>query len=128
MLAHFASVPAWAPRFSTDLPDRLLISDIQRAVAAHYGLPVAEMRSARRAWGVSRPRQVAMYLAARLTPRTLPEIGRRFGGRDHTTVIHAVKATEARRRANPDLDRDIRILTAVLAPMAAALIEAQGAH
>src|SRR3546814_7587708 len=66
------------------------------------------MVSARRAREVARPRQVAMYLAKRLTPRSLPEIGRRFGGRDHTTVMHAVKRIEELRVEDTELDADIR--------------------
>ena len=68
------------------------------------------MVSARRARAVARPRQIAMYLAKRLTPRSLPEIGRRFGGRDHTTVIHAVKQIERLRGEDADLDADVRTL------------------
>jgi len=59
---------------------------------------------------VARPRQVAMYLAKQLTPRSLPEIGRRFGGRDHTTVIHAVRRIEKLRQTDAELDADVRLL------------------
>src|SRR3546814_12581730 len=72
---------------------KITIDDIQRRVAEHYRLKPADMVSARRAREVARPRQVAMYLAKRLTPRSLPEIGRRFGGRDHTTVMQDRKST-----------------------------------
>ncbi|MBA2919383.1 chromosomal replication initiator protein DnaA [Sphingomonas sp. MAH-20] len=89
---------------------RITIDEIQRAVSAHYGMRQAEMVSARRARAVARPRQIAMYLAKRLTPRSLPEIGRRFGGRDHTTVIHAVKQIERLRGEDADLDADVRSL------------------
>jgi len=89
---------------------RITIDEIQRAVSAHYGMRQAEMVSARRARAVARPRQIAMYLAKRLTPRSLPEIGRRFGGRDHTTVIHAVKQIEKLRGQDADLDADVRAL------------------
>lgn len=65
------------------------IADIQRAVCECFGLPMIEMESRRKGQRVARPRQVAMFLAAELTPCSLIEIGRRFGGRDHTTVIHA---------------------------------------
>ena len=68
------------------------------------------MLSARRARDVARPRQIAMYLAKRLTPRSLPEIGRRFGGRDHTTVIHAIKRIKELRAADSELDSDVRSL------------------
>ena len=90
---------------------RISIDEIQTRVSDHYRIRKAEMTSARRAREVARPRQVAMYLSKQLTPRSLPEIGRRFGGRDHTTVIHAVKQIEKRRAQDPELDSDIRLLT-----------------
>jgi chromosomal replication initiator protein len=68
---------------------RVTIDEIQRRVAEHYNLRVTDMSSARRARAVARPRQVAMYLAKQLTARSLPEIGKKFGNRDHTTVMHA---------------------------------------
>lgn len=89
---------------------RITIDEIQRACAAHYRIDTSEMRSQRRARAVARPRQVAMYLAKKLTPRSLPEIGRIFGGRDHSTVIHAVRTIEALRKDNADIDADIRTL------------------
>jgi len=89
---------------------RITIDEIQKACAAHYRIDASEMRSRRRARAVARPRQVAMYLAKKLTPRSLPEIGRVFGGRDHSTVIHAVRTIEAMRLDNPDMDADIRAL------------------
>ncbi|WP_207540361.1 chromosomal replication initiator protein DnaA [Sabulicella rubraurantiaca] len=74
---------------------KLSIDDIQRKVAEHYNMRLTEMASARRSRAVARPRQVAMYLSKQLTQRSLPEIGRKFGNRDHTTVLHAVnKVTE----------------------------------
>ncbi|NJC33102.1 chromosomal replication initiator protein [Sphingomonas jejuensis] len=91
-------------------PRRLTIDDIQKAVAEHYGMRQSEMLSARRSRAIARPRQVAMYLAKRLTPRSLPEIGRRFGGRDHTTVIHAVKQIDRLRLEDQELDGDVRVL------------------
>jgi len=89
---------------------RITIDEIQKLCAAHYRIDASEMRSHRRARAVARPRQVAMYLAKKLTPRSLPEIGRVFGGRDHSTVIHAVRTIEAMRLDNPDMDADIRAL------------------
>ncbi len=89
---------------------RITIDEIQRSVCEHYGIRHSEMTSARRAREVARPRQVAMYLAKRLTPRSLPEIGRRFGGRDHTTVIHAIKRIKELRAADSELDSDVRSL------------------
>ncbi|MDO9363183.1 MAG: chromosomal replication initiator protein DnaA [Sphingopyxis sp.] len=86
---------------------RITIDEIQRAVCAHYRLDKSEMSSKRRVRAVARPRQVAMYLAKELTPRSYPEIGRRFGGRDHSTVIHAVRTVEALRVADSELDAEI---------------------
>jgi chromosomal replication initiator protein len=90
---------------------RISIDEIQTRVSDHYRIRKAEMTSARRAREVARPRQVAMYLAKLMTPRSLPEIGRRFGGRDHTTVIHAVRQIEKLRAQDAELDADIRLLT-----------------
>ena len=89
---------------------RISIDEIQTQVAEHFRIRKAEMTSARRARDVARPRQVAMYLSKQLTPKSLPDIGRRFGGRDHTTVIHAVKQIERLRAADAELDADIRLL------------------
>jgi chromosomal replication initiator protein len=76
-------------------PRRVKIEDIQRVVARQYNVSRADLLSSRRTANVVRPRQVAMYLAKTLTLRSLPEIGRRFGGRDHTTVLHAVRKIES---------------------------------
>ncbi len=89
---------------------RITIDEIQKRVSEHFRIRQAEMVSARRAREVARPRQIAMYLAKQLTPRSLPEIGRRFGGRDHTTVIHAVRQIERLRGLDTDMDNDIRTL------------------
>lgn len=89
---------------------RITIDEIQRRVSEHYRIRQAEMVSARRAREVARPRQVAMYLAKQLTPRSLPEIGRKFGGRDHTTVIHAIRQIERLRGIDTDIDTDVRTL------------------
>lgn len=75
-------------------PKRVRVEDIQRVVARHYNVPRTDLLSNRRTRMIVRPRQVAMYLAKMMTPRSLPEIGRRFGGRDHTTVLHAVRKIE----------------------------------
>jgi len=93
---------------------RVTIDEIQRRVADHFKIRHAEMVSARRARVVARPRQIAMYIAKQLTPRSLPEIGRRFGGRDHTTVIHAVKQIEKLRAADTEIDADVRLLLRAL--------------
>ncbi|MDP9086069.1 MAG: chromosomal replication initiator protein DnaA [Pseudomonadota bacterium] len=90
---------------------RISIDEIQTQVAEHYRIRKAEMTSARRARDVARPRQVAMYLSKQLTPKSLPDIGRRFGGRDHTTVIHAVRQIEKLRASDPEIDAAVRLLT-----------------
>ena len=77
-------------------------------------MKMAEMTSARRARAVARPRQVAMYLAKQLTSRSLPEIGRKFGGRDHTTVIHAVKKIEELIEGDSALAEDVELLRRML--------------
>lgn len=87
---------------------RITIEDIQRAVCAHYRIDKNALLSDRRVRALARPRQIAMYLAKELTPRSFPEIGRRFGGRDHSTVIHAVKTIENLRQNDADIDTDVR--------------------
>ena len=89
---------------------RITIEEIQKKVVEHYGIKLSDMHSARRARVVARPRQVAMYLAKQLTPRSLPEIGRRFGGRDHTTVMHAIKKIEELRAQDSVMNEDIEKL------------------
>ncbi len=93
---------------------KLTIDEIQRRVAEHYALKINDLLSERRSRDVARPRQVAMYLAKLLTPRSLPEIGRRFGGRDHTTVMHALKRIEELRATDHELDHDISQLRRAL--------------
>lgn len=93
---------------------KLTIDEIQRKVAEYYGLKVSDLLSERRARDVARPRQIAMYLAKKLTPRSLPEIGRRFGKRDHTTVMHAVKKVEQLRRDDREIDSDVATLARLL--------------
>jgi chromosomal replication initiator protein len=93
---------------------RVTIDEIQRKVAEHYNMRVADMHSDRRARTVARPRQVAMFLAKQLTQRSLPEIGRKFGGRDHTTVIHAVKKVEELMAVDPSFAEDIELLRRTL--------------
>jgi chromosomal replication initiator protein len=93
---------------------RVTIDEIQKRVAEHYNIRLADMHSARRARAVARPRQVAMYLCKQLTPRSLPEIGRKFGGRDHTTVIHAVRKIEELRSIDRTLAEDIELLRRML--------------
>jgi chromosomal replication initiator protein len=93
---------------------RVTIDEIQKRVAEHFNIKMAEMTSARRARIVARPRQVAMYLAKQLTSRSLPEIGRKFGGRDHTTVMHAVKKIEELSRSDRALAEDVELLQRML--------------
>jgi chromosomal replication initiator protein len=90
---------------------RVTVDDIQKATAEHFGLKQADLISERRTRSVARPRQAAMWLAKQLTTRSLPDIGRRFGGRDHTTVLHAVRRIEALRLADNQLARDLESLT-----------------
>ena len=89
---------------------RVTIDEIQKRVSQHFDLKPLDLISARRARAVARPRQIAMYLAKRLTTRSLPEIGRKFGGRDHSTVIHAVRRIEDLRDTDADVDGAVRAL------------------
>jgi chromosomal replication initiator protein len=93
---------------------RVTIDEIQRRVAEHYNIRLSEMTSDRRARAVARPRQVAMYLAKQLTTRSLPEIGRKFGGRDHTTVIHAIRKIEELKLTDPAIAEDVELLGRML--------------
>ncbi|MGF1475122.1 MAG: chromosomal replication initiator protein DnaA [Geminicoccaceae bacterium] len=93
---------------------RISIEEIQKTTVAHFGLKLADMTSKRRARAVARPRQVAMYLAKQLTPRSLPDIGRRFGGRDHTTVMHAIKKIEDLIREDESVARDVEMIRRTL--------------
>lgn len=93
---------------------RISIDDIQRKVAEHYNIRIADMHSARRARLIARPRQVAMYLAKQLTARSLPEIGRKFGGRDHTTVMHAVRKVEELCGSDTGFAEDVELLKRML--------------
>jgi len=93
---------------------RVSIEDIQRHVADYFNLRLSDMLSARRSRAVARPRQIAMYLAKQLTTRSLPEIGRKFGGRDHTTVMHAVKRITELRQIDSSLEDDLQHLSRML--------------
>ncbi|MSP68042.1 MAG: chromosomal replication initiator protein DnaA [Alphaproteobacteria bacterium] len=86
---------------------RISIDDIQSCVTAYYGIRMQDMRSHRRAIAIARPRQLAMFLAKELTQRSLPEIGRQFGNRDHTTVMHAVRRIEELRAIDRSLAEDL---------------------
>ncbi len=93
-------------------PKRIKIEDIQRVVARQYNVSRSDLLSSRRTANVVRPRQVAMYLAKTLTLRSLPEIGRRFGGRDHTTVLHAVRKIEGLVGKDTALSEEVEIAEA----------------
>ena len=89
---------------------KVTVDQIQKTVAEHYSLTQADLISERRARAVARPRQVAMWLAKQITTRSLPDIGRRFGGRDHTTVLHAVRRIEQLKAEDPAIARDTDVL------------------
>ena len=93
---------------------RLTVDRIQRAVCEEFGVTLTDMVSKRRARQIARPRQVAMYLSKKLTKRSLPDIGRRFGGRDHTTVMHAVKRIDELRADDIDFNAQIEAVETVL--------------
>jgi chromosomal replication initiator protein len=93
---------------------KVTIDEIIRKVADHYNLRMTDILSPRRARSVARPRQVAMFLAKTLTTKSLPEIGRRFGGRDHTTVIHAVRRIEELRTHDNQIAEDVELLRRML--------------
>jgi chromosomal replication initiator protein len=93
---------------------RTTIEEIQRKTAEYYKLELRELHSSRRARRVARPRQVAMFLARELTSRSLPDIGRRFGGRDHTTVLHACRRIEELCRSDPVFQQEVDFLRQVL--------------
>lgn len=95
-------------------PRRVKIEDIQRIVSKHYNVTKADLLSARRTRTIVRPRQIAMYLAKVMTPRSLPEIGRRFGNRDHTTVLHAVRKIEELARGDHALSQELELLKRML--------------
>jgi chromosomal replication initiator protein len=93
---------------------KVTIEEIQKRVAEHFNIRLSEMYSSRRARAVARPRQIAMYLAKQLTARSLPEIGRKFGGRDHTTVMHAVRKVEELKSTDNGFSEDVELLRRML--------------
>lgn len=93
---------------------RVTIEEIQRKVAEHWNIRLTDMSSARRARAVARPRQVAMFLAKHLTSRSLPEIGRKFGNRDHTTVMHAVSRVQELMERDVAFAEDVELLKRML--------------
>ena len=95
-------------------PRRIKIEDILRIISRHYGVSKGDLLSQRRHRSVVWPRQIGMYLAKHLTARSLPEIGRRFGGRDHTTVLHAIRKIEGEITKNPHLEGELEELKRLL--------------
>ncbi len=90
------------------------VENIQKTVADFYKIKVADMYSKKRPASIARPRQIAMYLAKDMTKKSLPEIGELFGGRDHTTVLHAVRKIGAERTTNPELNQQLHVLEQTL--------------
>lgn len=90
------------------------IENIQKTVADFYKIKVADMYSKKRPASIARPRQIAMYLAKEMTQKSLPEIGDSFGGRDHTTVLHAVRKIGGERQKNPELNQQLHVLEQTL--------------
>ena len=93
---------------------QISVENIQKTVADYYKIRVSDMHSKKRSRAVARPRQVAMALAKELTQLSLPEIGGNFGGRDHTTVLHACRQIAKLRESHPDLNHDVIFLLQVL--------------
>ena len=93
---------------------KVTVDEIIRKVADHYNIRLTDILSPKRARAVARPRQVGMFLAKTLTSKSLPEIGRQFGGRDHTTVIHAVKKIEELRSVDNQIAEDVELLRRML--------------
>jgi chromosomal replication initiator protein len=99
------------PHLKGGAEKRITVDEIQKVVAEHYSLKQADLLCEKRTRAIARPRHVAMYLAKQLTTRSYPDIGRRFGGRDHTTVLHAVKRIDALKLEDMALAADIDVLT-----------------
>ncbi len=91
------------------------IEDIQKHVAAHYNIRISDLHSGKRLQVITRPRQIAMYLCKKLTSKSLPEIGRKFGGRDHTTVIHSVRKIEDLKEKDLNFAEDVNMLEHIIA-------------
>jgi chromosomal replication initiator protein len=93
---------------------RVTVEEIQRKVAEHFNIRLSDMLGPKRTRTIARPRQIAMYLSKEMTSRSLPEIGRRFGGRDHTTILHGVRKVEEMRGSDSQLNEDIELLRRLL--------------
>jgi chromosomal replication initiator protein len=89
---------------------KVTIEEIQRRVGEHYNVRLSDIVGPKRLRTIARPRQIAMYLAKQLTPRSLPEIGRRFGGRDHTTIMHGIRKIEELMATDSQLSDDLQLL------------------
>ena len=89
---------------------KVTVEEIQRRVSEHYNIRLSDLIGPKRVRTIARPRQVAMYLAKQLTSRSLPEIGRRFGGRDHTTVMHGVRRIEELKGHDNQIADDLEML------------------
>jgi len=119
--AHFTGRSIDVPMVRDSLKDLLALQDrlvsidnIQRTVAEHYKIKMSDMLSKRRTRSVARPRQVAMSMAKKLTNHSLPEIGEAFGGRDHTTVLHACRKVKELQDSSTEMREDIKLLTRLL--------------
>ena len=88
----------------------ITIEDIQQKVCDYYNVKISDLLSTRRMQVIAKPRQIAMYLSKILTPKSLPEIGRRFGGRDHTTVMHSVRRVEEECANDREYSNDVEVL------------------
>ena len=93
---------------------KVTVEEIQRRVGEHFNVRLSDLVGPKRVRQIARPRQIAMYLAKQLTARSLPDIGRRFGGRDHTTVMHAVKRIEELRARDNQIAEDLELLRRML--------------
>lgn len=93
---------------------RVTVEEIQRKVAEHFSVRLSDLLGPKRVRTLARPRQIAMYLSKQLTDRSLPDIGRRFGGRDHTTILHGVSRIEELRQKDPQMAEDIELLRRML--------------
>jgi chromosomal replication initiator protein len=93
---------------------KITIEEIQRKVAEHYNIRLSDMIGPKRMRTIARPRQIAMYLAKNMTTRSLPEIGRRFGGRDHTTIMHGIRKIEELKASDSQLSEDLSLLRRLL--------------
>ena len=115
MYLALSTPPGWRKRGMNDMTDSIFVIDqIKQLVADHYGVAVRLLVGPQRGRCIARPRQVAMFMAINFTQRSLPQIGRAFGNRDHTTVMHARRRIEELKESDPDMARDLKDLEAKL--------------